>query len=99
MRVANGFSDVAVAAGLAVGNFEQCVPARKLEVGSAQIKRERELAALACEVIVEFAEIGREDWFGLAQLSCTGIQFHHAGFEFQSHQAFRGSGEKEWTDG
>jgi hypothetical protein len=44
-----------------------------LELGSAEIEREGELAALAREVIVEFAEIGREGWFGLTQMSRTGI--------------------------
>lgn len=73
VRVANGLSDVAVAAGLAVRDFEQRMPARELELGSAEIEREGELASLTREVIVEFAEIGREDWFGLMQPSRIGI--------------------------
>jgi len=39
VRVANGLSDVAVAAGLAVWNFEQRPPAGELELGSAKIER------------------------------------------------------------
>src|SRR5271155_2133997 len=99
MRVANGFGNVAVAAGLTVWNFEQCAPTRDLEVGSAEIKRKRKLAALAHEVIIEFAEVGREGWFGLAQLGQTGIHFHHAVFKFEPHQTLRGSGKEERTNG
>ncbi len=39
VRVANGLSNVPVAAGLAVWNFEQGVPAGELELGSAKIER------------------------------------------------------------
>ena len=60
VRVADGLSDIAVTAGLAVGNFEQCAPAAELEVGSAKIERERELATIAREVFVEFPKIGCE---------------------------------------
>jgi hypothetical protein len=98
MRVANGFRNVAVAPGLAVGNFEQRAPACKLEVGSAEIERKRKLATLAREVVVEFEEIGSEGRSGLTQLS-PGIHFHHAVLKFEPHQTFRRSGEEEWTDG
>ena len=60
LRVANRFGDVAVAASLAVWNFEQRMPARELELGSAKIEREGKRATLTGEIIVEFAEIGRE---------------------------------------
>src|SRR6266403_4630726 len=69
VRMADGLSDVAIAAGFAVWNFKQRPPARELELGSAKIKREGKLASLAREVIVEFAKIGRERCFGLTQLS------------------------------
>jgi hypothetical protein len=36
------------------------MPARELELGSTKIERERKLAALTGEIIVEFSEIGRE---------------------------------------
>src|ERR1700686_3307234 len=97
--MANGLSDVAVAAGLAVWDFEQRMPTRELELGSAKIEREGKLASPAREVMVEFAEIGREGWFGLTQLSRIGIQLLHAGLEFESHQTFGGSGQKEGADG
>ena len=99
MRVADGLSDVAVATGLAVWNFEQRMPARELELGSSKIERQRELATLAGKVFVEFSEIGRKGCFGLMQRARTGIQFLHAGFEFESHQAFCGGGEEEWSGG
>ena len=99
MRVPDGLSDVAIAAGLAVWNFEQRMPARELELGSAKIEREGELAALAREIFVEFAKLGRKGWLGLTQLSRIGIRLLHPSFEFESHQAFLGSGEEEWTDG
>ena len=73
VQMANGLSDVAIAAGLAVWNFEQRTPASELEVGSAKIKREGKFASFTREVIVEFAEIGRERCFGLTQLSGIGI--------------------------
>ncbi len=73
MSVADGFSNVAVTAGLSIRDCEQRVPARKLEFGSPQIQRKRKLAALAFEVFVEFAEVGRERGFGLLQLSRIGI--------------------------
>src|ERR1700687_498640 len=71
--VANGLGNVAVAAGLAVWNFEQCTPARELELGSAKIEGEGELVSLACKVTVELGKRGRERWFGLTQLSRIGI--------------------------
>ncbi len=73
MRVANGFSDVAIAAGLAVWNCPQCAPARKLELRSPKIERERKLVTLTREIFVEFAEIERERRFELPQLSRAGI--------------------------
>jgi len=97
-RVANRLSDVAVAAGLAVWDFKQRVPARELELGSTKIEREGELAALTREILVEFAQIGREGLLGLMQLNPTGIHFLHAGFEFESHQTLCGSGKKQWAD-
>ena len=60
VRVANGLSDVAVAAGFAVRDFEQRMPARQLELGSAEIEREGELVALAREVFAELVEVGSE---------------------------------------
>src|SRR5258708_32023219 len=74
------------------------MPARELELGSAKIERQGELASLAREVIGEFAEIGREGWLGLMQLSLLRIQALHPAFEFQSHQALCGSSEEEWPD-
>ena len=56
-RVANGFRNVTVTASLAVRDFEQCAPARELELGSAKIERERELAAFARKVFIELAQI------------------------------------------
>src|SRR6266481_6098900 len=73
VRMANGLGYVAIAAGLAIWNFEQGTPASELELGSAKIERERELAPLTREVIVKFAKIGRECGFGLTQLSRIGI--------------------------
>ncbi len=73
VRVANRFRNVTVTAGLAVRDFEQSAPARKLELGSAKIKRERELAAFAREVFIELAQIWREGWLGFPQLSRMGI--------------------------
>src|ERR1700674_3714860 len=99
VRMANRLGDVAIAAGLAVRDFEQRTPARELELGSTKIELEGELASLTGEVIVEFAKIGRERRFGLTQLSRVGIQLLHAGFEFESHQTFGGSGQKERADG
>jgi hypothetical protein len=96
--VANGLSNVAVAAGLAVRDFEQCAPARELELGSAKVERERELSALARKVFLELAQIRREGWLRFLELSRPGIYLQHAGFEFQSHQALRGSGKEEWAD-
>jgi len=90
--------DVAVAAGLAVGNFEQCAPAGELELGSTKIKREGKLVALPREVFVEFEEIGSENGFGLLQLDRTRIQLLHASFKFKPHQAFCGSRKKERAD-
>src|SRR5512136_1971134 len=49
VRMADGLSNVAVAAGLAVWNFEQRAPTRELKLGSAEIERKGELAALARE--------------------------------------------------
>src|ERR1700682_4417148 len=60
VRMANALSNVAVAAGLAVWDFEQRMPARELELGSAKIEWEGELASLAREVLVEFAALGAE---------------------------------------
>src|ERR1700730_8076332 len=60
VRMANRLGDVAIAAGLAVWDFEQCAPASELELGSAKIEWEGELASLTREVIVEFVDIGRE---------------------------------------
>src|SRR5260221_517468 len=74
------------------------MPARELELGSAKIERQGEFASLAREVIVEFAEIGRERWLGLTRLSLLRIQALHPAFEFESHQALCGSSEEEWPD-
>src|SRR3979411_257033 len=49
VRVANRLGDVAIAAGLAVWNLEQCTPASELEPGSAKIKRQGEHASLPRE--------------------------------------------------
>src|SRR4029077_9569380 len=97
--MANRLGDFAVAAGFAIGNFKQCTPASELEFGSTKIKWEGELASLTGEVIVEFQNIGRERRFGLTQLGRIGIWFLPAGFEFEPHQTFCGSGEKERADG
>src|SRR5271154_5526679 len=69
MRVADSLGDITVAARLSVGNFEQRMPACQLEVGSAKIERERELAALARKVFVEFLQIGAEREVRFLQLS------------------------------
>jgi hypothetical protein len=98
MRVANRFRNVTVTASLAVRDFEQCAPTRELKLGSAKIKREGKLAAFARKVFIELAQIGREGWLGLLQLSPTGIDLQRVIFEFQSHQALRGRGKEERAD-
>ena len=60
VRMADRFSDVAVTARLAIRNFQQRAPARELELSSAEIERQGELAPLPREVFVELAKIGRE---------------------------------------
>src|SRR6202011_4864528 len=85
--------------GFAIGNFEQCTPAGELEFGSTKIKREGELASLTGEEMVESPKMGAERRFGLTQLGRIGIWFLHTGFEFEPHQTFCGSGEKERADG
>src|ERR1035437_8803012 len=97
-RVANRFRNVTVTAGLAVRDFEQCAPARELELGTAKIELKRELAALARKVFLELAQIRREGWLRFLQLSRPGIDLQRASFEFQSHQAFRGRGKEERAD-
>jgi hypothetical protein len=97
--VANGFSDLAVAAGFAVRNFEQRMPARELEPGSAKIERERKLATVACEIFVELVKVRSERFPRFLNLNRTRIHLLHPSFEFESHQAFAGSSEKEWADG
>src|SRR5260370_16469430 len=99
LRMANRLGDVAVAAGFAIWNFEQCTPASEVESGPARMKGEGELASLTREVVVEFANVGRERRFGLTQLSRSGISFRHTGLECEPHQTFCGSGEKERADG
>src|ERR1700687_2356472 len=94
----NGFSNVAITAGVPVRNFEQRAPARQLKLGSAKIEPERELAALAREVFLEFTQIRRKGRLGLMQLSRAGIHLQHAIFEFESHQALRGRGQEEAAD-
>src|SRR5260221_4750810 len=74
------------------------MPAGELELGSGKIERQGEFASLAREVIVEFAEIGRERWLGLTRLSLLRIQALHPAFEFESLQALCGSSEEEWPD-
>src|SRR5208282_3644823 len=97
--MADGLSDVAVTASLAVWNFAQCPPARQLELGSAEIERQGKLAPLTRKILVEFAKIGREGWLGLLQMRRTRIHLQHAIFEFQSHQALGGRRQEEWADG
>jgi hypothetical protein len=97
VSMADGFRDVAITPSLTVRNFEQRIPARKLKRSSAEIERERKLPSLAREVIVEFAKIGGQDLRRFPQLRRVGIQLLLAMFEFESYQAFSGSGEEQWT--
>src|ERR1700675_3633044 len=46
VRMANRLRHVAIAAGLAVWNFEQCTPASELKLGAAKIEGQGELASL-----------------------------------------------------
>ena len=73
--MANGLGDVTVAASLAVWNFEQCMPAGQLELGSTKIEWERELAALSRKIFVEFTQIGREGCFRFTQFCRLGSNF------------------------
>src|SRR5450755_1533409 len=51
----HGLCDLCVTAGFAVGNEQQFLPASLLEISAAKIKRNRELATLACEVLSHLA--------------------------------------------
>src|SRR5271166_623326 len=95
-RVPNSFSNVAVAARLAVRNLKQRLPACKLEAGSAEIERNGKLAALPRKILVEFAEKRREHGLRLLKLSCAAIRFLHASFKLKPHQPFCGSGQEKW---
>ncbi len=97
MRVANGLSDVTVAAGLAVGNFEQRPPARKLELSSTKVERKGKLASLACKVFAELVKVGSEDRPRFLELNRLGIQILYASFKFEAHEPFWGSGEEKGT--
>ena len=83
--------DIAVAASLAIRNFQQGMPACELEVGAAKIERKSELAALTRKVFAEFLQIGAELGIGFPQLRGGGVQFLLASFEFEANQALRGS--------
>ena len=57
VRLADGVRDIGVGAGLAVGNRQQGTPAGELKVGSAQIERKGELAALAGKVLFQLVDV------------------------------------------
>ena len=98
VRMTNRLSDVAIAAGLPIRNFEKRPPACQLKIGPTKIEGEREFTPLAGEIFVELAKIGSEGWSRLAQLRGMGIKFHHARLEFEPYQTFIGSSEKEWPN-
>src|ERR1035438_1915983 len=93
LRVSDGAGDIAVAASLAVGDCEERLPAGELKCGSAEIERHREFVALAAEVLVEFAKVGRKLLPGFAKLNCFGIYLHYTCFKLEAHQAFRRGGQ------
>src|SRR5271169_640367 len=65
VRMADGLRDVAVATCFAIGNIEQGAPTRELKFGSAEIERNRELAALSGKIFLKLVKIGSEIGFGL----------------------------------
>src|SRR5882762_5034898 len=57
IRFADGPGDVRISASLAVRDCQQRTPARELEIGSAKIEWEAELAASAREILFEFTDV------------------------------------------
>ena len=84
IRVADGSSDVQVAASFTVWNFKQSLPACYLERGSAKIEREGEVAQPPAKIFVEFAEVGREGCLGFAEFDARRC-FLHSIFELKAH--------------
>ena len=68
VRMSYSLGNVAIAARPTVGNLQQRVPARELELAAAEIEREGKLAAFPREILVELAnivcEFRREGRFG-----------------------------------
>ena len=98
LRVSDGAGNIGIGAGLAVGDREQRLPAGEWKRSSAKIERHRKFVPLTGEVLVQFAEVGREGLFGIAKLNCFGVHLHDARFKLEAYQAFCRRGEEERTD-
>src|SRR3984957_8224148 len=111
--LADGAGDVAVAASLAVGNGEQSAPTRNLKIGSAQIERKADLAPLAREILLQFADVRLQFARGvfkadalafysqIARVRANGLLAGMASVELQRHEP-RGRGSQkqrhDWGD-
>src|SRR5450755_3986885 len=90
----NGACNFQVAARLTIRNFQERVPACKLELRPTQIEGKGKLAALTREIFFKFAEVGLKGRLRLLQLNRIRLQLLHPSFEFQPHQSLGGGGEK-----
>ena len=57
LRPSHCARNVAIAASFAIRNCQQGAPACQLEIGSAQVKREAELAPFACEIFFQLLNV------------------------------------------
>ena len=104
IRFADGSGDVRISASLAVRDCQQCAPACELEIGSAKIEWETELAASAREIFFELTDartqgvrrnLERGSFFGctcflakVSRVGTDGLLSRQTRVKFEGDQAF-----------
>jgi len=86
LRVPDGARDVGVAAGLTIRDGEERLPARTLKICAAQIERNRELTALAREILAQLLNVWGERRHRLAKLDRFRVQLLYTRFKLKANQ-------------
>jgi len=108
LRPADRSGDVSVSSSLTIGNSHKRVPACQLKLGPTQVEWKGEIAAIAGEILFQFANVRRH--LALRWLESSGsvlstqiprigpdrLLAGQSGIKLKRHQATTGGGQEQW---